>query len=167
MHQSTSTPARPQLQEPDIASAKLSLEEDVKVSYDYNQNKENYNSNYSERTITQTEQTDHDDKLLGRTQTLDIWRYRVYGQAGTDPNGQPSNVFYEVVLPGPTLTFDSGGQNWTGISPRMRTATSSPTPSLRPAPSRRPTWGRTKSRARRRLRGRTVTRTAQSQSARR
>ena len=96
---------------PDIASAKLSLEEDVKVSYDYNQNKENYNSNYSERTITQTEQTDHDDKLLGRTQTLDIWRYRVYGQAGTDPNGQPSNVFYEVVLPGPTLTFDSGGQN--------------------------------------------------------
>ena len=33
------------------------------------------------------------------------------GKAGTDPNGQPSNVFYEVVLPGPTLTFDSGGQN--------------------------------------------------------
>ena len=44
VHQSTSTPARPQLRGvPDIASAKLSLEEDVKVSYDYNQNKENYN----------------------------------------------------------------------------------------------------------------------------
>ncbi|MGH9837787.1 MAG: hypothetical protein ACREEM_03285 [Blastocatellia bacterium] len=42
-------------------------------------------------------------------QTFDVWRYRVYGVSSTGQNGQPSNVFYEVVLPGPTLNFDGGG----------------------------------------------------------
>ena len=101
----------------DMVEAEASVDVTAKVGYDYNQNKDNYNSNYGERTITQTEQTDHDDKLLGRLQTIDIWRYRVYGVAVNDQQGQPSNAFYEVILPGPTLPFNGGGLDFDWYQP--------------------------------------------------
>ena len=77
----------------DVDKVEASVDVAAKVGYDYNQNQDNYNSNYSERTLTQTEQTDHDDKLLGRLQTFDVWRYRVYGVSVTDAQGQPANAF--------------------------------------------------------------------------
>jgi len=66
------------------------------------------NSQYRSRTVTITGQTDHDDYLAGRIQLLDAWRYRVYGISAKDPNGNPTNAFYDVVLPGPTLNFGAG-----------------------------------------------------------
>ncbi len=95
----------------DIESLKLSVDLTAKVGYDYNQNKESYNSNYTQTTITQTEATDNDDKVLGRLQIFDIWRYRVYGIQATDSKNNPTNPFYEVVLPGPTIKFDAGGRD--------------------------------------------------------
>ncbi len=98
-----------------IESAKLSVDLTAKVSYDYNRDKDNYNSNYSSRTVSLTEQTDHDDKLIGRLQTYDIWRYRVYGGSPID---QPSNhAFYDIILPGPILPFDAGGLDFDWYQP--------------------------------------------------
>jgi hypothetical protein len=102
---------------PDVATAKLSVSAELKVGYDYNQNKENYNSYYSQRTISESDQTDHDDFLKGRLQTLDIWRYRVYGVSATDPQGNPTNAFYEVILPGPTLDFSGSGLDFDWYQP--------------------------------------------------
>lgn len=94
-----------------ITSAKVSVDVTAKVGYDYNRNKDSYNSNYSETTITQTEATDNDDKIIGKLQTFDVWRYRVYGVSVTDSQDQPANGFYEVVLPGPVIPFDAGGRD--------------------------------------------------------
>lgn len=100
-----------------IGKVDISLESTTKVGYDYNQKKESYNSNYQSRTVTQTEQTDHDDKMLGRLQTYDVWRYRVYGVPATDPQGNPTNPFYEIVLPGPSIPFNGGGLNFDWYQP--------------------------------------------------
>ncbi len=102
---------------PGLAKASASIDVTAKVGYDYNQKKESYNSNYHRRTITQTERTDRDDKLVGRMQTVDVWRYRVYGVAVNNPEGQPTNAFYEVVLPGPTTHFSGGGLNFDSYQP--------------------------------------------------
>ncbi len=101
-----------------LVESKINFDASAKLGYDYNQKKESYNSNYSSRTISQTEKTDHDDKLLGRLQTIDIWRYRVHGVAATDPQGASINPFYEVILPGPTLDFNGGGLNFDWYQPR-------------------------------------------------
>ncbi|MBA3441906.1 MAG: hypothetical protein H0T92_18765, partial [Pyrinomonadaceae bacterium] len=102
---------------PDVASAKASFDLTAKIGYDYNQNKDSYNSNYSERTVSQTESTDHDDKLLGRLQTFDIWRYRVYGASVTDQQDNPTNAFYDFVLPGPIIPFNAGGLDFDWYQP--------------------------------------------------
>ena len=135
----------------DVDKVEASVDVTRKVGYDYNQNQDNYNSNYSERTLTQTEQTDHDDKLLGRLQTFDVWRYRVYGVSVTDAQGQPANAFMRWCSPARHCPSTAAASTSTGISLFTRTATSSPTRCLRPARSRPQTSGPTRSRARRRM----------------
>jgi hypothetical protein len=93
-----------------IGSAKVSAEVAEKISYNFEQNKEKYNSNYAARTITETDVADNDDVIKGRRQTFDIWRYRARGEVPvTDQTGKPTNAFYDVVLPGPEFPFGGGG----------------------------------------------------------
>jgi hypothetical protein len=82
------------------------------ASYDYNDHKESYDAQYGSRTITFQGKTDHDDYLGGRLQMIDVWRYRMYGLAATDQNGNPTNGFYDIVLPGPTQSFAGGGTSF-------------------------------------------------------
>jgi hypothetical protein len=78
---------------------------DAEVSYDYEQHKASWNSQYSSRSTSVTMETDDDDILYGKLQLIDIWRYPVYG-AKTDDG---LNVFQDIVLPGPVLKFNGGG----------------------------------------------------------
>lgn len=99
-----------------IGSAKISAELANKTSYNYDQNKDGYNSNYAERTITEATAAENDDVVTGRAETFDIWRYRVLGVpkviAQTDqhpPKDFEANAFYDIVLPGPAMKFSAGG----------------------------------------------------------
>lgn len=91
-----------------------SVDVTAKGSYDYNQNKDSYNSSYGSRTFTITSQTDHDDYLQGRLQTIDVWRYRIYGLTLSSPN---TNNFYDIMQPGPAVPFSEGGMNFDWYQP--------------------------------------------------
>jgi hypothetical protein len=98
-----------------IGLAKVSAEISTKSSYNFDQNEENYNSNYADRTITEATAAENDDVIAGRFQTFDIWRYRVLGvpsvttQSENPPKEFQANAFYDVVLPGPAMKFSGGG----------------------------------------------------------
>ncbi len=87
------------------ASFETSRDVQLRAGYDYDEHKEAYNSGYQSRTIESTAETDRDDFIKGKEQTIDIWRYRIYGT----PTGGPTNAFYEIVLPGLEREFRVGG----------------------------------------------------------
>jgi hypothetical protein len=101
----------------DFGIAKVGTEVSADVtlrgSYDYNEHKESYDSQYQDRTVKSSGQTDRDDYLKGQAQSFDIWRYRVYGT----PTSTNSNGFYELVLPGRTTPFEGGGANFYWYQP--------------------------------------------------
>lgn len=97
------------------ASVTASDQFTAKGSYNYDQNKSSYNSQNAARTVTYTAKTDHDDVLVGRLQVLYIWRYRIYNIS--NDQSQAPNTFYDVILPGPTVPFEGGGQGYEGYQP--------------------------------------------------
>ncbi len=96
------------------ASAEISADITKKGSSVYNQNQNSYNSQYGSRTFTITSKTDSDDYLYGRLQTIDIWRFRMYGITQSNPQ---LNNFYDVVLPGPTIPYNGGGRGFDWYQP--------------------------------------------------
>ncbi|MBV8891112.1 MAG: hypothetical protein JO266_03900, partial [Acidobacteria bacterium] len=93
------------------ANASVSVGISAEVSYDRDQQSKNYNSGYDSYTVGQGSVTGTDDSLILEGQILDIWRYRLYGSGtGTGDPNHP-NSFYEIDLPGPTLTAIYGGLN--------------------------------------------------------
>ncbi len=85
----------------------------LQLSYDYNQNDEKYNSQYTEQTFSTIGQTDRDDYLIGKQQNFDIWRYRIFDSS----YGGAANNFYEIVLPGNSYEFHGGGLNFDWYQP--------------------------------------------------
>ena len=100
-----------------LSEVKASVEVTSKESYNYDTNKSSYDRNYSSRSLSEAESTDNDDFISGRMQTMDIWRYRVLGVAGT-VDGKPVNTFYDVLLPGPTSDFHGSGLDFGWYQPR-------------------------------------------------
>ncbi|MBI3798472.1 MAG: VCBS repeat-containing protein [Deltaproteobacteria bacterium] len=105
----------------DVGLAKTTLKTSVevsgKVAYDYNGHKEDYNSQYAASTLTFTDRTDVDDFVVGELQIFDVWRYRGFGIASTDAQGNKVNGFYELVLPGPKIAFHAGGLSFDWYQP--------------------------------------------------
>ncbi len=99
------------------ASTQSSLDISGKVSYDYDSHKDSYNSSYAASTLTFTGTTSDDDYIKADYQVLDIWRYRVYGINATDEEGNPTNGFYQIVLPGPKLEARGGGLQFDWYQP--------------------------------------------------
>ncbi len=93
-----------------------SVEVSAKVGYDYEENKKNYNSNYSVRSLSYGGQTNREDYLAGRLQLFDIWRYRIYGVTG-ESGDETSNAFYDLVLPGPAVSFQGGASSFDWYQP--------------------------------------------------
>jgi hypothetical protein len=90
---------------------KTQLDLSAKVAYDYDNVSNNYTSGADSYTVGQGAATGGDDALLVHSQILDIWRYRLYGEAAqsTDPNNP--NAFYDIVLPGPSVKSNPGGKD--------------------------------------------------------
>lgn len=95
------------------AQNKTSVDVSAKASYDYKEQEQKTNGNYSSRELASSGQTDRDDFIKGDLQIIDIWRYRVYGT----PSENGVNPFYEIVLPGPYAPFASGGMNFDWYQP--------------------------------------------------
>ncbi len=83
----------------------MSVEASFKASYNYKKNVASYNSGYASRTLSETQSTDNDDFISGRSQFMNIWRYRVVGLV--DQNGL--NSHYDAVFPGPVVNFKASG----------------------------------------------------------
>ena len=85
-----------------------SIEDSMKLNYEYDSNESSYNSSYLERTTTYTSATSLEDNLRGRFQNLHVWRYPIIGF----DTGDPDNPYgmYEIILPGANPeTFVIGG----------------------------------------------------------
>ncbi len=86
-------------------------------AYNYQANQSTLNSSYASRQVQVENQTTKDDHLQGRFQTFDLWRYRVYGSSLTDVQSNSANVFYDLLMPGPSVTFYGGGLNFDWYQP--------------------------------------------------
>ena len=84
-----------------------------KVGYDYNENVDEYESNYRSQTTTFTGQTNADDLLIADLTRMDIWRYPV---SGID-FGDGLNSFWEIAFPGDTITARGGGLTFDWYEP--------------------------------------------------
>jgi hypothetical protein len=89
------------------AQTKYSLSE--KVGYDYNKVHSDYASHADSYVVGSGTATGEDDSLIVEARILDIWRYRIFGAQTGDP--QNPNAFYEIVMPGPSLTSKPGGRD--------------------------------------------------------
>jgi hypothetical protein len=98
------------------AKGEVTVEGTAKIEYDYTDNSEEYDTHYGSRTETFSGQTNADDYLVALYQTFDIWRYRVYGV--TPKDGSATNLFYEIVLPGPQREIPGGGLDVEWYQPR-------------------------------------------------
>jgi hypothetical protein len=95
----------------------ISAEATAKAGYDFSEHRESYNSEYSERTLSYTGQTNADDYLVSQVQLFDIWRYRAYGVKTKRQDGERTCGFYEIVMPGPTMTARGGGLTFDWYQP--------------------------------------------------
>ena len=95
------------------AKATGSVSVQGKVGYEYNENKESYESSYRSQTTTFTGSTNADDLLIAELMRLDIWRYPVSGIELEDG----LNAFWEIVLPGNKFTVQGGGLNFDWYQP--------------------------------------------------
>lgn len=92
------------------ASEKASTTFTAKIGYDYQGHAADYTSNYADRKAFFSGRTDRDDFLVGRLQTFDIWRYRIFGMTTKDQDGNPATPFFDLVLPGPFTALVPGTQ---------------------------------------------------------
>ncbi len=89
------------------STAKLSF----KITYDYDHVHTQYDSHYDSYTVGRGAATGEDDSLIVESQILDLWRYRIYGNGTGTGNTNSPNAFYDIVIPGPSLTSNPGGRD--------------------------------------------------------
>jgi hypothetical protein len=101
--------------EADLAGIKLggvatqTVSVSAKVKYDYENVSKPYTSGYDSLTVGEDAATGEDDSLFVEAQILDLWRYRIYGQGTDTGDANLPNMFYEIVLPGPSLKIPNTG----------------------------------------------------------
>jgi Dockerin type I domain/FG-GAP-like repeat len=107
--------------EADVAGIKLgavatqTVNVSAKVKYDYENVSKPYTSGYDSLTVGEGATTGEDDSLFVEAQILDLWRYRIYGQGTNTGDPNLPNMFYEIVLPGPSLKIPNSagrGVDW-------------------------------------------------------
>lgn len=89
----------------DVAKASASIDVKTKVGYDYDEHKSSYNSQYGSRSVSYSNQTNIDDNVHAKIQTLDIWRYPIYALMTDDGK---KHGFQEIILPGPYSIISAG-----------------------------------------------------------
>ena len=91
-----------------LEKLQLSAESETKVTYKYEEEQEDWDSQYASRELTYTSVTGVDDFILGKFQLLDIWRFPIIGYKNPDSTDVPYAMM-DIVVPGPKLTFKSNG----------------------------------------------------------
>ena len=89
----------------DIGKASESIDVKAKVGYDYDAHESSYNSQYGSRSVSYSNQTNIDDNVHAKIQTLDIWRYPIYALMTDDGK---KHGFQEIILPGPYSIISAG-----------------------------------------------------------
>jgi hypothetical protein len=70
--------------------------------YDFAEHHDDYNKNQTQRTLTLTHAATRDDAIGYRVQSIDVWRYPVFGVNAEDPNGnEMPNAFLDITAPTP------------------------------------------------------------------
>jgi hypothetical protein len=69
------------------------------IGYSHNQSKQKTDANFSTSSVTYATTTSADDTIGGSIQTLEVWRYRMYGLPPTILKNNPG-AFYDYVIPG-------------------------------------------------------------------
>ena len=87
------------------AVIKTTVKESAKISKNYESTTTDINGEYVEIETKSDFDTKRDDYVQMFVQTLDIWRYPVYGLKTDDGN----NAFYELVIPGPSYKVNAAG----------------------------------------------------------
>ncbi len=84
-----------------LVDASVSTSISQTLGYDYSQHEETFNSGVATRRYETIYTTESDDKITYMRQTIDVWRYRVYGADLIGDDGQPieGNPFIEIVVP--------------------------------------------------------------------
>lgn len=97
-------------------SMELTVQATAKVGYDYQEHESDYTSSYADRSVSFTGVTSRDDYIVGKLQTLDVWRYRMFGMQASAAN---EFVYYEIVMPGPyqELQTSAGGMSFDWYQP--------------------------------------------------
>lgn len=71
------------------------------VGYDYDDHQDDYNKNTSQRTVSLSLAAVRDDAISYRVQTIDVWRYYVFGAEFQDLDGNPLLGFFDITAPRP------------------------------------------------------------------
>jgi hypothetical protein len=70
--------------------------------YDFAEHHDDYNRNQTQRTLTLQHAATRDDAIGYRVQSIDVWRYPVFGVAVQDPDGnEMPNAFLDITAPTP------------------------------------------------------------------
>lgn len=72
------------------------------VGYEFAEHHDDYNANQTQRTVTLQHAATRDDAIGYRVQSIDVWRYPVFGVDVQDPNGtEMPNAFLDITAPTP------------------------------------------------------------------
>ena len=97
----------------DVLDAGAGLSASASVGGSYDKNHDWYTSSSSSYSLTTTDSTNDADLLAGTMRTWQVYRYPIINYALKDknnqpilgPGGQPQYGFYEITLPGSTVSF--------------------------------------------------------------
>lgn len=100
------------------AEASVTTAISATIGYDYQNARASYEKDYKKLGVSFSGKTERDDIIVAREQTLDIWRYRVYGLPTETPGTYPH---FDIVLPGPfgtvSMSTMGGGLNYDWYQP--------------------------------------------------
>jgi hypothetical protein len=71
------------------------------VGYDHELHTDDYNKNMDQRSVSLSVNAVRDDALQYRAQTIDVWRYYIFGVDFRDELGNPEIGFFDITAPRP------------------------------------------------------------------
>ncbi len=98
----------------ELASMSTTVQVKNAFSYETNSVKKDVNSSYQTMTTQKSATTNIDDQIGFNQRVVDIWRYPVFGLDLETPDEYP---YYEIIIPGPLLPYQSDGLTVGWFSP--------------------------------------------------
>ncbi len=110
------------------------------VAYDYQSHHDDYNKTMDQREVSLTLFGVRDDAINYRVQTIDLWRYYVFGAKFEDEDNSPLLGFFDITVPRPgaqtNLVAGAGHTDWYQPVHENNNILSYPSPTLLPTGER-------------------------------